>query len=110
MSSNVPDALRMPWHIAMNTPYQDVWCCIATSNLTTSVSFPSEAAVIALIGLGYFLTLLVSSSLGFTLDGTVKVLDFGLARIVENASVNSNEAYAMSGETGSLRYMAPGRL
>lgn len=44
---------------------------------------------------------------GFTLDGTVKLLDFGLARIVENADATSNEVYAMSGETGSLRYMAP---
>ncbi|KAL7541284.1 hypothetical protein ACHAXR_011179 [Thalassiosira sp. AJA248-18] len=45
-------------------------------------------------------------NVGFTLDGTVKLIDFGLARIVENASV-SNEIYEMSGETGSLRYMAP---
>lgn len=44
---------------------------------------------------------------GFTLDGTVKILDFGLAKIVENASVDSDDVYAMSGETGSLRYMAP---
>ena len=43
---------------------------------------------------------------GFTLDGTMKLIDFGLARIVENASV-SNDVYEMSGETGSLRYMAP---
>mmetsp|Transcript_27046 Transcript_27046/g.64980 ORF Transcript_27046/g.64980 Transcript_27046/m.64980 type:complete len:199 (+) Transcript_27046:1-597(+) len=45
-------------------------------------------------------------NVGFTLDGTVKLIDFGLARIVENATV-SNEVYEMSGETGSLRYMAP---
>jgi len=45
-------------------------------------------------------------NVGFTLDGTVKLIDFGLARIVENASV-SNDVYEMSGETGSLRYMAP---
>lgn len=44
---------------------------------------------------------------GFSLDGTVKLIDFGLAKIVENASVDSTEAYEMSGETGSLRYMAP---
>jgi serine/threonine protein kinase len=44
---------------------------------------------------------------GFTLDGTVKLIDFGLAKIVENASIQSDETYRMSGETGSLRYMAP---
>jgi serine/threonine protein kinase len=48
-------------------------------------------------------------SLGFTLNGTVKILDFGLARLLENADATSNEVYAMSGETGSLRYMAPGK-
>jgi serine/threonine protein kinase len=45
-------------------------------------------------------------NVGFTLDGTVKIIDFGLARIVENATV-SNDVYEMSGETGSLRYMSP---
>jgi serine/threonine protein kinase len=49
-------------------------------------------------------------NLGFTIDGTLKLLDFGLARVVENANANSNELYAMSGETGSLRYMAPGMI
>ena len=44
---------------------------------------------------------------GFTLDGTVKILDFGLAKIIENATVESSETYVMSGETGSLRYMSP---
>ena len=47
------------------------------------------------------------STLGFTLDGTVKILDFGLAKIVENSSIDSDDVYAMSGETGSLRYMSP---
>lgn len=41
------------------------------------------------------------------MDGTVKVFDFGLARIIENANVDSDDVYQMSGETGSLRYMAP---
>ncbi len=38
----------------------------------------------------------------------MKLIDFGLARILENADAKSNERYVMSGETGSLRYMAPG--
>lgn len=46
-------------------------------------------------------------NIGFTLDGTVKLIDFGLATIIEGKSVTSNELYKMSGETGSLRYMAP---
>jgi len=46
-------------------------------------------------------------NVGFTLDETVKLIDFGLARIVENATVALDDVYQMSGETGSLRYMAP---
>jgi serine/threonine protein kinase len=46
-------------------------------------------------------------NIGFTLNGVVKLLDFGLAKIVENASAQSDDTYDMSGETGSLRYMAP---
>eukprot|EP00594_Rhizosolenia_setigera_P014797 CAMPEP_0178959226 /NCGR_PEP_ID=MMETSP0789-20121207/12150_1 /TAXON_ID=3005 /ORGANISM="Rhizosolenia setigera, Strain CCMP 1694" /LENGTH=710 /DNA_ID=CAMNT_0020642159 /DNA_START=246 /DNA_END=2378 /DNA_ORIENTATION=- len=46
-------------------------------------------------------------NIGFTLDGTVKLLDFGLARVVDDASPYSNDKYEMSGETGSLRYMSP---
>jgi len=49
-------------------------------------------------------------NIGYTLDGEIKVLDFGLSRMVENAESKSNEVYAMSGETGSLRYMAPGEF
>jgi len=46
-------------------------------------------------------------NIGFTLDGTLKVMDFGLSTIVPNSSPHSNEIYELSGETGSLRYMAP---
>ena len=45
--------------------------------------------------------------LGFMLDGTLKVMDFGLSTIVPDASPESDEVYELSGETGSLRYMAP---
>lgn len=41
-------------------------------------------------------------NVGFTLDGTMKLIDFGLARIVENATL-SNEVYQMSGETVSRK-------
>jgi serine/threonine protein kinase len=37
----------------------------------------------------------------------VKILDFGLAKIIDNASTVSDDVYEMSGETGSLRYMSP---
>lgn len=46
-------------------------------------------------------------NIGLTLGGDVKIIDFGLARVVENSSANSDDTYQMSGETGSLRYMAP---
>ena len=45
--------------------------------------------------------------LGFTLDGKLKLFDFGLARILEDAPSYSDKTYVMSGKTGSLRYMAP---
>ncbi len=47
------------------------------------------------------------SFIAFAADGTVKVIDFGLSTVVPNASPDSNEVYDLSGETGSLRYMAP---
>jgi len=46
-------------------------------------------------------------NIGLTLDGTLKLIDFGLARVVENANPYNDQVYEMSGETGSLRYMSP---
>lgn len=46
-------------------------------------------------------------NIGFTEDGIVKLFDFGLASLLEDSSSSSNEAYDMTGGTGSLRYMAP---
>jgi len=45
--------------------------------------------------------------IGFATDGTLKVFDFGLSTIVPNSSPYSDEIYELSGQTGSLRYMAP---
>ena len=46
-------------------------------------------------------------NVGFTLDGVLKLIDFGLAKVIEGADPEANDVYRMSGETGSLRYMAP---
>ena len=40
-------------------------------------------------------------------NGEIKIMDFGLATVIDNSSPISNKVYVMSGETGSLRYMAP---
>ena len=45
--------------------------------------------------------------MGFTSDGTLKVMDFGLASIIESVVTFSDDVYKMTGGTGSLRYMAP---
>jgi serine/threonine protein kinase len=47
------------------------------------------------------------SNLGISYDGNLKLMDFGLARVIESASGGLGEVYDMSGCTGSLRYMAP---
>ena len=45
-------------------------------------------------------------NVGFTLDGTLKLFDLGLASCVYQRT-SSTDSYAMTGQTGSLRYMAP---
>ena len=45
-------------------------------------------------------------NLGLTSDGKLKLFDFGLCRCVMKRS-SQNQTYEMTGNTGSLRYMAP---
>ena len=45
-------------------------------------------------------------NVGFTSDGTLKLFDFGLCTCVKTHS-DPNDVYEMTGNTGSLRYMAP---
>lgn len=46
--------------------------------------------------------------LGFTPEGTVKLFDFGLSRRLPSEEEKvENEAYHMTGKTGSLPFMAP---
>ena len=44
-------------------------------------------------------------NIGFTMDGTLKLFDFGLAKILPPGPYS--ETYHLTGHTGSLRYMSP---
>jgi len=46
-------------------------------------------------------------NIAFTSDGLLKIIDFGLAKEVSEASPLSEDVYQMSGKTGSYRYMSP---
>ena len=45
-------------------------------------------------------------NIGFASDGCLKLLDFGLCTLVKKGK-SKDDAYKMTGNTGSLRYMAP---
>lgn len=46
-------------------------------------------------------------NIGFDRDGQVKIFDFGLAKRLLPDDKTSNGTYKLTGNTGSLRYMAP---
>ena len=46
-------------------------------------------------------------NVGFNTDGDVKIFDFGLAKRLEPMDKTDIGLYRMTGNTGSLRYMAP---
>lgn len=46
-------------------------------------------------------------NIGFTKDGVLKIMDFGLASMIDDSCPESDDVYEMTGGTGSLRYMAP---
>jgi serine/threonine protein kinase len=46
-------------------------------------------------------------NIGWTLDGGLKIFDFGLCVAVK-AQKDKTEQYRLTGNTGTLRYMAPG--
>jgi len=45
-------------------------------------------------------------NIGWTSDGTLKLFDFGLCTVIK-ANTKSHEGYKLTGNTGTLRYMAP---
>lgn len=46
-------------------------------------------------------------NIGFDVRGDVKIFDFGLAKEIKPEEMVGKDLYHMSGNTGSLRYMAP---
>jgi len=46
-------------------------------------------------------------NLGFDANGTLKLFDFGLAKRLDPEHKTEDDLYFMTGNTGSLRYMAP---
>ena len=46
-------------------------------------------------------------NIGFTSNGILKVFDFGLCACITSDLSNKRAKYAMTGNTGTLRYMAP---
>jgi len=46
-------------------------------------------------------------NLGFDTNGTLKLFDFGLAKRMDTAESTGDGMYLLTGNTGSLRYMAP---
>lgn len=50
------------------------------------------------------------SNMGFTSSDVLKLFDFGLAKELRSDEYEGKGLYNMTGLTGALRYMAPGRL
>ncbi len=46
-------------------------------------------------------------NIGFNIDGQLKLFDFGLAKRITTVDKLDNDLYNLTGNTGSLRYMAP---
>mmetsp|Transcript_12640 Transcript_12640/g.19598 ORF Transcript_12640/g.19598 Transcript_12640/m.19598 type:complete len:417 (-) Transcript_12640:159-1409(-) len=46
-------------------------------------------------------------NIGFDVRGDIKIFDFGLAKEILPEYLTDNELYKLSGDTGSMRYMAP---
>eukprot|EP00903_Cladosiphon_okamuranus_P008928 g8546.t1 len=48
-----------------------------------------------------------SVNVGFAKNGNLKLIDFGLAKMLPDDATESEDTYQMTGEVGSYRYMAP---
>jgi len=99
--TRIRDRRRRFWR-KKTLAYSDVLKC--ARSIATAMTYCQEEAIDGCVVLHRDLK---PDNIGFTLNGDVKLIDFGLAKVVENANVESNDSFEMSGVTGSLRYMAP---
>lgn len=72
-----------------------------------TVSYDIACALSYLHGMGIIYRDLKPDNIGFDVRGDVKIFDFGLAKEVDPSAELEDGTYHLTGDTGSLRYMAP---
>jgi serine/threonine protein kinase len=86
---------------AKSTILQDVWL----QRLQASMEIASALAY--LHGQRIVYRDLKPDNIGLSETGTIKIFDFGLAKRFDTVEKNLDGRYLLTGNTGSLRYMAP---
>jgi len=72
-----------------------------------TVAYDIACALSYLHGLSILYRDLKPDNIGFDVRGDVKIFDFGLAKEIDESKVLEDGTYHLTGDTGSLRYMAP---
>lgn len=70
-------------------------------------AFDLSAALEYLHGMKVIYRDLKPENIGFDVRDDIKLFDFGLAKQLDEADKNEDGTYKLTGDTGSLRYMAP---
>mmetsp|Transcript_32595 Transcript_32595/g.79083 ORF Transcript_32595/g.79083 Transcript_32595/m.79083 type:complete len:295 (+) Transcript_32595:56-940(+) len=72
-----------------------------------TVAYDIACALSYLHGLSILYRDLKPDNIGFDVRGDVKIFDFGLAKELDESKILEDGTYNLTGDTGSLRYMAP---